>query len=435
MTMSALSFPEDVFADRMSKVLSPSHAIQTPELLKGRTEQLDAIRKAWYQPGRQIFVHGFRGVGKTSLAQTAAFQRQSSDGMPILLTCDSKSTFTGIMSDLFSRAFPNDPRIVKEKLDSGLKAKLANLSLDARTSIERAGRAPTPTSLNEAVNICEFVASMHSETPVAVIDEFDQIVDPEQQGLFALFVKGIADRQIPLRLIFCGIGEAIDKFFGAHESTYRYFYTVALERLAWEPRFEIVRTAAEALGINVDDHTIMRIARVSDGFPHFIHLVCEKLFWIVYELGNTTATPDNYEAAVQKAVAEINTHLKVPYEKATKKYSNDCEEVLWAVADDHQLQRPSREIYGSYTRIMERHPLRKKALSLKQFQNRMNALKTPTHGSILTGTRQGWYEFTEKMMRGYARLRATEVGIELEAEHPLQERRFGPASGGKSVTS
>ncbi len=424
--MSALLFPEDQFADRMSKVLSPSHAIQTPELLKGRAEQLDEIRKAWYQPGRQIFVHGFRGVGKTSLAQTAAFQRQSSDGVPILLTCGGKSTFNGIMTDLFSRAFPNDPRLVKEKLDTGLKAKLANLSVDARTSIERSGRPPTPTSLNEAVNICEFVAAMHSQTPVVVIDEFDQITDPEQQGLFALFVKDIADRHIPLRLIFCGIGESIDKFFGAHASTYRYFYTVALERLGWEPRFEIVRTAANALGVSVDDNTVTRIARVSDGFPHFIHLVCEKLFWIVYELRNTTATPDNYEAAVHKAVANIESHLKLPYERATKKYSNDSEEVLWAVADDHQLQRPSREIHKSYERIMERTPRGRKPLSLKQFQTRMNALKTPAHGSILTGTRQGWYEFTEKMMRGYARLRAAEQGIELEAEHPLQEKRFGP---------
>lgn len=150
------------------------------------------------------------------------------------------------------------------------------------------------------------------------------------------------------------------------------------------------------------------------------------MFWIVYELKNATATPDNYEAAVHKAVADIESHLKIPYERATKKYSNDCEEVLWAVADDHQLQRPSREIHKSYVRIMERDPRRKKPLSLKQFQNRMNALKTPAHGSILTGTRQGWYECTEKMMRGYARLRASEQGIELEAEHPLQEKRFGP---------
>ena len=54
----------------------------------------------------------------------------------------------------------------------------------------------------------------------------------------------------------------------------------------------------------------------------------------------------------------------------------------------------------------------------------MNALKTASHGSILTGNRQGWYEFTEKMS-GYARLRALQQAVQLEREHPLQVRRFG----------
>ena len=31
------------------------------------------------------------------------------------------------------------------------------------------------------------------------------------------------------------------------------------------------------------------------------------------------------------------------------------------------------------------------------------ALKEESHACILTGTRQGWYEFTEKMVRGYVR--------------------------------
>ncbi|KAF0098701.1 MAG: DNA-binding protein [Rhodospirillaceae bacterium] len=415
---------EKQFADKMAGVLSPSRAIQTPELLKGRADALDGIRKAWYQPGRQIFIHGFRGVGKTSLAQTAAFQQQSSDKDPILLTCDGESTFYSIVHAMLARAFPSDPRTIKEKIASGLSGKFASLSIDARTSVERA-RPPQPTSLNEAVDVCDFIAGLYSQNPVIVIDEFDQITDSKEQGLFANFVKQIGDRRIPLRLVFCGIGDSIEKFFGAHESTYRYFYTVKLERLAWEPRYEIVQTATEALEIDIDDNTITRIVRVSDGFPHFIHLVCEKLFWTAYENcqeGSLHATPDHYEIAVGKAVEEIESHLKLPYEKATRKYSNDCEEVLWAVADDHQLQRPSREILESYKRIMESRG--RKPLTQKQFYTRMNSMKSPTHGEILIGTRAGWYEFREKMMRGYARLRATQEKVDLAAESPLQERRF-----------
>ena len=62
----------------MGRVLSPARAIDSPELLKGRDEQLQEIRRgAWYQGGRQIFIYGYRGVGQTSLAQTAAHQHQS----------------------------------------------------------------------------------------------------------------------------------------------------------------------------------------------------------------------------------------------------------------------------------------------------------------------------------------------------------------------
>ena len=63
------------------------------------------------------------------------------------------------------------------------------------------------------------------------------------------------------------------------------------------------------------------------------------------------------------------------------------------------------------------------------FNARMNLLKKPARGSVLTGNRQGWYEFTEKMLRGYARLRALREAVVLEREHPLQPRRFGGLMG------
>ena len=49
-------------------------------------------------------------------------------------------------------------------------------------------------------------------------------------------------------------------------------------------------------------------------------------------------------------------------------------------------------------------------------------------GRILKANRAGWYEFTENIVRGYVRLRAQEKGIELEVDHQLLGRRFGPAA-------
>jgi hypothetical protein len=419
--------PEETFARTMGRVLSPSRAIDTPELLKGRDDQLREIRRAWYQSGRQIFIYGYRGVGKTSLAQTAAHQHQSAEGIPIRVICEQDGTFNRVVRDIFSRAFPSDPTVLKQKIDAGAGVKLGGLSAEVRKSVER-GDAPEPKSVNEAIQITEFLVGLHSREPVIIIDEFDQLKLKAEQAKFAAYIKEIGDRNLRCKLIFCGIGESIDNFFASHESAYRQFHTVKLERLAWEPRFEIIMTAALALAITVDETTKIRIARVSDGFPHFIHLVCEKLFWAVYEdpKSDMHVKPDHFELAINNAVSVIEPHLKTPYEKATQNYSNDCEAILWAVADDHELQRPTREILASYERIMERS--RKEALPRPQFYQRMNRMKEPSLGSILIGTRTGWYEFREKMMRGYARMRAAQQGVELEAEHPLQGRRFNRAS-------
>lgn len=418
----SLRLPEPEFGNIMKGVLSPSQPIQTPELLQGREKQLEDIRRALYSDGRQVFIYGYRGVGKTSLAQTAAVQYQSSDRRPIFLGCTSNATFYQTIRDLYIEAFPKDPAIQKVIRSGSSGLKWGGLSAEAKASIE-SGKVPTLSSVNEAVALTEFVASVHSKQPAVVLDEFDLIKSPNEQALFASYVKQIADKRINLRFFFCGIAESIDEFFDSHESMYRYFQAVKLDRMDYSPRMEIVRRAAKQLSIQVEDYDVGRIARISDGFPHFIHLVCEKLFWTVYnDLGSDMrASPDHFEKAVALAVEDIHVHLRVPYEKATKKYTNDAEPILWAIADSHELSRRSSDIYGSYQQIMGQ--LMVEPMTRDKFNQRINNLKRPASGNIVIGSRTGWYEFREKMMRGYARLRSEQQGVQLEAEHPLQARR------------
>jgi len=91
--------PEPDFGKLLDMVLSPSRPLQSQEFLRGRAEQLDGIRKALYAGGRHVLIHGFRGVGKSSLAQTAAFSL-SSKSDPILLGCDQSNGFNSIIRDL-----------------------------------------------------------------------------------------------------------------------------------------------------------------------------------------------------------------------------------------------------------------------------------------------------------------------------------------------
>jgi hypothetical protein len=218
------------------------------------------------------------------------------------------------------------------------------------------------------------------------------------------------------------LAKSLDELFNAHMSAHRYFHTVELSRLPYGPRFEIIDNAADALGISIDQTSRYRIAMISDGFPHFVHLLCEKLFWAVFnEENGMTVTPSLFERALQQAVQSMQPELRKSYERATRKYTNDYESILWAVADGDELQRPSRDIWESYKRIMS--DLGKEPLIRSKFQDRLNKLKSEPYARILHASRAGWYEYREKIVRGFARLRAMQSGIILEREHPLQPRR------------
>jgi uncharacterized protein len=99
--------------------------------------------------------------------------------------------------------------------------------------------------------------------------------------------------------------------------------------------------------------------------------------------------------------------------------------VLWALADHHELSRRSAAIFETYCALAGRAASVSKVLPREKFTQRINALKRPTHGSILKGSRQGWYEFSEPVMRGYVRLRAEAQGVQLGADHASEYRGPG----------
>jgi uncharacterized protein len=237
--------------------------------------------------------------------------------------------------------------------------------------------------MNEVVSLIAYVAGLHSKQPVAIIDEFERICDLNERTLFADFIKQIGDQSVGLKLIFCGIGSALDELLDTHHSCYRYLATMHLERLGYQPRLEIIDGASKALGVTVEDTTRYRIAAISDGFPHYVHLITEKLLWAVFEdqADVNITTPAHYLAAIKCAVQDIEPHLRSLYEKASLKYSDEYETVLWAVADHHELKRRSVDIYDSYQRLMTCRGL--KPMSREKFNTRMNLLKKPTHASIL----------------------------------------------------
>lgn len=421
--MAIVGFDRSKFEGIIQTTLSPTTPIRSPEHLRGREKKLEDIRRALVQPGRNIFVFGDRGVGKTSLAQTAAYEHQSASNAPILVGCDASSTFFSVAQEIASRLLDHEFNLIKisKQTKGGFSSKPITIEHQRATEL---GPVPRPSSVNEALHMLAQSAERHSAQPVIVVDEFERVASAEDRALFADLIKQAGDQSAPFKIIFCGVASSLEQLLDAHHSCYRYLVSVQLERLLPAPRFEIIHGASEAVGVSIERSSLARISAISDGFPHYVHLITEKLLWEIFSDTNTikTSTPQHYLRAVRSAVEDIEPKLKATYEKATLKYSvnEEYEGILWAIADHHELKRRSADIFDLYCSLMREHD--RQPLPRDKFAQRINSLKKATHASILTGSRQGWYEFTEPVMRGYVRLRAEDQGIELGADHAAQYR-------------
>lgn len=432
------------FGAKLNEVLSPSRAIKSPEFLQGREDQLTDVRQALAMKGRHVFIHGFRGVGKTSLAYTAAGLIQSSDRQPIYVQCSPEASLASLVHDIVKQAMPSDPTqvkaVVEKSANGGFGLGKFSLSAGMRNTVEQ-GKLPKPESVNDAVELLCFAMQHHSKRPVVIVDEFDHMPKTEHIQVDLLIKKLAEVDDLPLKIIMCGVGETLEDLFAAHLSTYRYFHTIKLDRLDGKACRAILVKAMQALDVYFDLSTGWRISRISDGFPHFVHLMCEKIFWAMHNAPDKAWLKEgfvelsHYHDGTSHAVKSANEELRKGYDGAVQKYSKNAEVILWAAADGHELQRKASDMYSSYLRIMRdnsRDPeisglppndWRCRTLTEAQFRARIYNLCSDKYGHILKGNGRGWYEYSEKMMRGYARLKAEANSIELYPDHALTPKK------------
>lgn len=213
--MSIDGFSRDRFIATLQSTLSPTTPIRSPEHLRGREKKLEAIRRALVQAGRSVFIYGDRGVGKTSLAQTAAYEHQSSTNSPVLIGCDASSTFDRVIQQITTRMLGLDATLIKHANQQKAGASTNGLSIEAQRSIER-GPVPLPNSVDEAINMMSQAAGRHSSEPV-----IERIKSNSERTLFADLIKQTGDQSMPFKLIFCGVASSLEELLDAHHSCYR----------------------------------------------------------------------------------------------------------------------------------------------------------------------------------------------------------------------
>ncbi|WP_182083850.1 ATP-binding protein [Aureimonas sp. ME7] len=415
--MALTSVSRDEFQQILASNLTPSATIKTPELLFGRERALTQIERALASQGRQVFIYGDRGVGKTSLALTAAHLLNGSTAPPIYVVCSQNDKFEDVIRAIGVAVLRVEERFEKSAAAATIGATFAGFGGSFKGADKTQTTIAAPTSLNEALDIVRFVLSKRSGQTVIVIDEMERIGDAAQREKFAEFIKNIPELSDRIKFIFCGIASTVNELIGTHPSAGRVIEPINLEKLHHNYLWDIIRNVAEKLNVAVEREALVRIGQISDGFPHYVHLIGESLFYAAYDdpYPVDAIRASHFKAGIRGALERAEAMLRTQYEKATMKTKNtaDYEDALWSLADTTSDRRQLTEIYeSSYKRIFVAKGERS-MLARDKFNQRLLALRSEGHGKILIGYGSGWFGFRENIMRGYVRLRAENAGVSL----------------------
>jgi uncharacterized protein len=180
--MSIQGFCKADFGAKINAILSPAHPIRSVEQLKGRTQELDIIERALYADGRHVFVFGDRGVGKSSLAATAAFQYQSADANPIFGAGAEDDSFKSVVANIANKALGRS-RTESIRLTNSISLEWRGLRWSSGEEINPTDIASRIQTVGDAAELLHEIGQRHSQKPIIVIDEFDAISSLQERSL------------------------------------------------------------------------------------------------------------------------------------------------------------------------------------------------------------------------------------------------------------
>ena len=380
------------------------------------------IRRTLHSPGMHVFVFGERGVGKTSIALTAAKSFGKADAPYV--GCGEHSTFDGVIRDICDALLDKKMLTRNREMSGTAGINLGVLKIEGKRG--GSGQIQLPeriASVNQAARLVgECVATRAGRSCLSstkLIGSHQREVKSE----FAEFIKAMHDMRLPLRLVMCGIGRTLDEIIGSHLSASRAITGFELPHIPFDARWKIVTNAADKVGFKVPHGMLVRISQISDGFPYYVHLIAENLLWEVFDhrKDSVEATSEDFHRAILRAIERAEAPLRDAYNYAVQKTKNsvDYEEALWSAAQSTHIERQLKEIYDrSYVPVMEyRKKLGREPLVIDKFRTRLYSLCHERHGAILVRKRNSWYAFKENVLRGYVRLVAERNGVPLGADH------------------
>lgn len=420
------------FLARCEQAFTPFAPIDLPEFFSGRIEVVRRLTDEIASPGRQVAIFGERGVGKTSLARLAYFFLGRSEEETYLVSCTKLSTFDTIFGDVLAAS---GVEVTLDGVESEAQGQgglnvpgtlFPGFSLSGSRRVKKSFRRISgATHITPRMLLEQFAA----RDGLMIIDEYDRVQDPETHGRLAELIKAFSDAKSRTKIILVGVAETLSGLIGEHQSLQRSLAQIRLDRMSDDELADIIERGSQHLDVRFAAPISHRIVRLADGFPYFVHLLCRHACkrgasaWFSQKR-DKIVTQVEYQLGLQDAIENAEHTLGEQYERAiitTRRKTRMFAQLLGAMAlsEDRDVQVQQLAEYLAIISGGERR-------APSTFSWHLGELVSPERGAILTKVRDGYYKFTNPLMRPYLRFR-----LELEncvaaggqLEFPFMRRR------------
>lgn len=400
----------------ISQAFRPGAPIDSAALFAGRKELMNDVIRAVAQRGQHVIMFGERGVGKTSLANILS-EMLTSAGWTGLGCGTINADPTDDFSSLWKKAFREIAFTAKAQQRVGF-----NSAPDVVTATlaDWLPETVTPDDVRSALQ-------HWGQDTIIVIDELDQISDPSVTTLLANTIKNLSDHAVNATLILVGVADSVEQLIAEHQSIERALVQVPMPRMSREELVEIVEKGMATVGLSVEPEAQHDIARLSQGLPHFTHVLAQHAAFSAVQDGRSIVTGVDVAAATKSAVEKTQHSILSGYHKATNSPQKETlfAKVLLACAltETDQL--------GFFAAADVREPLSSimgKRVDIPAFSQHLKNFAEERRGPVLQKhgeERRFRFRFVNPMMQAFVVLHGIANGMYALPPEPLAENTRG----------
>lgn len=381
------------------EIFTPSTPIDKMDLFAGRVKEVERVVNAIIMTGQHVALYGERGVGKTSLASVIHDFLPKMEGMiNVKINCDADTTFKSLFKNILEEI-----KLVTKAPGIGFKAQ-------DTVRIQSLDHYIVEEDINP--NSLRFLFRQLQNKIIIIIDEFDRVEDEDTKRLLADTVKNFSDYKVDVTFMIVGIADSVDDLIAEHQSIERALVQVNMPRMKTTELNEVINKGLKKLGMTINTNAKQRIVKLSQGLPHYTHLLAFHAAKSALQARRNEITVSDVDQAISSSVEMGQQTIEDRYFRAINSpRGNIYPQVLLACA------MAPRDETGYFTATGVKAALSsilKKDYEIAAFAQHLKQFCSPERGPVLKQVgfpRRYKYRFVNPLLEPYTIMKGLAKGM------------------------